>query len=110
MKTSLCLRRQWLIKNAAFAFTLTALFNLGASAAPPVETRSAKISFADLDLSTHAGLITARRRLHETAHSLCSNFAHPGDFLNCVDAAESAALRELGILKAIQSSIKVARN
>ncbi len=97
----------------ARAVTLSAVFALGsvtAISAPQIETRSAKIPLAGLDLSTAEGMRAARKRLHEAAYSLCSNFSHPSDFSSCVFDAESAARRELDLAKAVDALAKVAKN
>jgi UrcA family protein len=68
--------------------------------AAPV-TRSAKVSLADLDLSTPEGARAARERLHETARRLCAQVADSLDlsqqpnFVACVDETLAAALRKV---------------
>jgi UrcA family protein len=63
-----------------------------------VPTSAAKVSLADLDLTTSEGIAAARDRLHGTARQLCSQQldildpSHRIDFLSCVD---DSLLREL---------------
>jgi len=67
--------------------------------AAPV-TRTAKVSLADLDLSTPEGAHAARERLHRTARRLCGQVAdsldlsHQPNFVKCVDDTLAAALRK----------------
>jgi UrcA family protein len=62
------------------------------------ETASAKVSLADLDLSTDKGMQAARDRLHRAARRLCAKvldpwaISHQPDFVACVDAATAAAV------------------
>jgi UrcA family protein len=70
--------------------------------APVLETRSVKISLADLDLSTPEGMHTAYERLHQAARKLClgfkdiRNIAHqPTSFVRCVDEAVADALQQV---------------
>jgi UrcA family protein len=68
--------------------------------APP-ETRSARVSLADLDLSTPDGARAARDRLHQTARRWCSqledslDLSHQSNFVACMDDALAGALRQL---------------
>ena len=63
--------------------------------------RSARVSVADLDLSSSEGIQAARARVHATARRLCLEVADPRDrsahenYLACVDATVAAALREI---------------
>ena len=69
--------------------------------APVRETRVAKVSLADLDVSTPEGLRVAHERLHRTARHLCSqladmrSIAHQPEFVRCVDEALANALRQI---------------
>jgi len=69
--------------------------------APALETRAARVSLADLDLSTPEGVRAARDRLHETARRLCSQLedmrsvAHQPTFVKCVDESLEDALRQI---------------
>jgi UrcA family protein len=113
MKTSTRSDHRRCLKSTGYAVILTALFGLGSTvaiSAPQSETRSAKITLTDLDLSTPEGMYAARERLHETAHSLCSNFAHPADFSSCVNDAELPALRQLEVARAVQAWVRVVKN
>jgi UrcA family protein len=63
--------------------------------------KSANVSLQDLDVSTTAGLQTARDRLHQTARWLCGRVVDPWsvsrqpDFVRCVDEATAGALAQL---------------
>jgi UrcA family protein len=65
------------------------------------ETRSTKVSLAGLDLSTPEGMSAARERLRGTADRLCSQVAdeldqsHHANFVKCVDATVTSALKQL---------------
>jgi UrcA family protein len=67
--------------------------------AAPV-TRTARVSLADVDLSTPEGARAARERLHQTVRRLCAQVADSLDlsyqpnFVKCVDETLAAALRK----------------
>ena len=67
------------------------------------ETRVARVSLADLDLSTPAGLRAAHDRLHETARRLCSqlqdelSLSHQPNYVICVDKTTAAALQQVKV-------------
>jgi UrcA family protein len=71
--------------------------------APAPETLAAKVSVADLDLSTPEGQRVANERLHQTARHLCSrlehrhseSLAHHPTYIRCVDNALADALRQV---------------
>jgi UrcA family protein len=76
---------------------------------PPVpapDSRTVRVSLADLDLSTPEGARAARDRLHNTARRLCSQFqlvhtqdlSHQPNFVACVDQALADALRQVDAL------------
>ena len=64
-------------------------------------TRSAKVSLADLDLSTPEGARAATERLRQTARRLCNRVAdeldlsHQKNYVACVDETLAAALRKV---------------
>jgi UrcA family protein len=64
-------------------------------------TRSAKVSLADLDLSTPEGASAARERLRQTARRLCAQVAdeldlsHQANYAACVEESLAAALRKI---------------
>ena len=78
-------------------------------------TRSAKVSFAGLDLSTPDGARAARERLRGTARRLCAQVAGDLDlsqqstFVACVDAALAAALRQATEIGAQTATAKAAQ-
>jgi UrcA family protein len=91
--------------RSAALLTLCALTSASAVAgsqtgAAPV-TRSAKVSLADLDLSTPDGARAARERLRETARRLCGQVAdhldlsHQANFVKCIDETMAKALRQV---------------
>jgi UrcA family protein len=90
-----------------------------AVAAPPTDTapvtRSAKVSLADLDLSTPEGARAARERLRGTARRLCTRVAddldlsHQRNFVACMDETLAAALRELTEVGASAATSKAAQ-
>jgi UrcA family protein len=92
------LRTTVLVGLCTFASGLTA-------AAPQTDshpiTRSAKVSLADLDLSTPEGARGARERLRQTARQLCNRVAdeldlsHQTNYVACVDETLAAALRKV---------------
>ena len=61
------LGRTWLVLVAAFVAQAAC-----AAPHPPLETLSAKVFLADLDLNTPAGVAAARERIASTANRLCS--------------------------------------
>lgn len=67
---------------------------------PAPETRVARVSLADLDLSTPAGLRAAHDRLHEKARRLCFqledelSLSHQPDYVICVAKTTAAALQQ----------------
>jgi UrcA family protein len=82
------------------------IFSSGLTVAAPQAdshpiTRSAKVSLADLDLSTPEGARAARERLRETARHLCDRVADELDlsqqtnYVTCVDETLAAALRKV---------------
>jgi UrcA family protein len=68
------------------------------------ETRVAKVSLADLDLSTPEGARAARERLHAMARHLCMrlegdhDLGHQPHFVACVDETLVDALLQLNSL------------
>jgi UrcA family protein len=90
-----------------------------AVAAPPTDTtpvtRSAKVSLADLDLSTPEGVRAARERLRGTARRLCTQVAddldlsHQPNFVACVDETLAAALRKVTETDASTATAKAAQ-
>ena len=73
-------------------------------------TRVAKVSLADLDLSTPEGMRAARDRLHTMARRLCADLAHNRDlsyqpnFVVCVDDTLAGGLRQVNALAAAEKS------
>jgi UrcA family protein len=69
--------------------------------APAPETHAAKVSLADVDLSTPDGLRIAYERLRDTARRLCSqqedmqSVAHYPTYVKCVDETLAAAMRQV---------------
>ncbi|MFI4869714.1 MAG: UrcA family protein [Steroidobacterales bacterium] len=67
------------------------------------DSRSARVSLADLDLTTEAGVRAAQERLHQAARRLCSQLAdsedlgHQPHFVKCVDQTLAAALRQVAL-------------
>jgi len=82
--------------------------------APAPETLSAKVSLADIDLSTREGGRVAYERLQQTARRLCSrledmhpqSLAHHPTYIKCVDETLANALRHVNepALAAAQTS------
>lgn len=68
------------------------------------DSRSARVSFADLDLSTPQGVETARQRIHQTARSLCMKVGDRNDrsrrdnFISCVESEVTRAVPTLEAL------------
>jgi UrcA family protein len=64
------------------------------------DSRSAKVSIADLDLTTLEGAAAARKRLDQIARHLCQQVADEGDlskhanYLACVDETLAKALQQ----------------
>jgi UrcA family protein len=89
------------------SMALLALAPLAAMAqsqvAATTHTVTPKVSLADLDLSTSAGVDAARDRLHQTARRLCSQVADSRDlpptqnpaFIACMDDTLADALRQI---------------
>ena len=73
----------------------------GAKAPVGSETRSKKVSYADLDLSKSAGLGTLLDRIHNAASDVCSpapsgsDARDSEDFKQCVRHAVNSALRKI---------------
>jgi UrcA family protein len=68
---------------------------------PVLETRTAKVSLAGLDLATPDGVAAARDRLHETALLLCAqvgdtrSIARHANFVRCVDETFANAMQKV---------------
>jgi UrcA family protein len=79
--------------------------------APAAETLAAKVSLADLDLSTSEGQRVAYERLHQSARRLCwrleirhlESLAHRPTYIRCVDEALADALRQLDALRQVRA-------
>jgi UrcA family protein len=78
--------------------------------------RSKLVSFADLDLSTPAGVETARERLRHTARMLCGQLRNIDDrsrrenFISCVESAMAGSVPKLEALARLSATSHVARN
>ena len=96
------------VQTTVRAAILMALCTLGAGAALAAEaspsaaiSRSTTVSLAGLDLSTSAGIVEARKRLHQAARAACSrvsdslDLSHQTNFLKCVDESLTNALQQL---------------
>ena len=98
------------VESAVLKATLIALCAIGpmrvmaeTQPASPPETRTARVSFADLDLSTREGQRVVYERLQQTARRLCSNLedrhlqslAHHPTYIRCVDETLAHALRQV---------------
>jgi UrcA family protein len=65
------------------------------------DVRMAKVSVADLDLGTTAGMKAAQGRVRKVAQHLCAQVAQMDDlsrhdnYLACVDASVTAAMQQL---------------
>jgi UrcA family protein len=65
------------------------------------DVRMAKVSVADLDLGTTAGMNTARDRVRKVAQHLCvqveqmDDLSRHDNFLACVDESVTAAMQQL---------------
>jgi UrcA family protein len=74
---------------------------LSQQATVAVPTNAAKVSLADLDLTTSEGIATARDRLQETARQSCSQqldnleLSHRVEFLSCVDNSLMHELKQV---------------
>ena len=108
MKTATPLALASCLKAHILTTTLLALCVLASGvtvAGPETDTapvtRSAKVSLADLDLSTPEGARAARERLRQTARHLCARVAdefdlsHHENYVACVDEALAKALRQI---------------
>jgi UrcA family protein len=78
--------------------------------------RSKLVSFADLDLSTPAGVETARERLRNTARMLCRQLRDIDDrsrrenFISCVELAMAGSVPRLEALARLSATSHLARN
>jgi UrcA family protein len=110
MNTETYLPRRFSSQIAVRSVALTALLAVAPLAAmaqsevaASTRTLTSKVSVADLDLSTSAGMDAARDRLHQTARGLCSQVADSQDpyltqkptFIACVDDTLTDALRQI---------------
>ena len=107
MKTATQLALASCLKAHIRSATLLALCALVSSvtvAGPKTDTaviQSARVSLADLDLSTPEGARAARERLRQTARHLCNRVAdeldlsHQANYVACVDETLAAALRKV---------------
>ena len=65
------------------------------------DVRTAKVSIADLDLGTTAGMTAAQARVRQMARRLCSqveqldDLSHHENYLACVDESVTAAMQQL---------------
>lgn len=87
----------------------------GTAAIADQPTSSAKVTLADLDLSTVEGQKIAQTRLHEVARTLCTRVAdeldlsHHDNYLKCMDAADAKAGEQLQALLNRQPTTELAR-
>ena len=87
----------------------------GAAAHADQPTRSAKVTLADLDLSTIEGQQIAQQRLQEIARTLCTrvtdelDLSHHENYVRCVDAAGAKAGEQLHALLNRQPTSRMAR-
>jgi UrcA family protein len=90
------------LRNGILGVIVSSSPTLADVPSPAVETRTAQVSLADIDLSTAMGQLQARDRLHETARRLCARVAdaedlsHQPNFVACVHDSLAAALKQLG--------------
>ena len=118
MNTETYLPRRFSLKTTARTAALTALLAIApvtvmadTQPAPARETRDAKVSLADLDLSTPQGTRAARERLHTMARRVCAELADSRDlnFAACVENTLAGALRQINVsaLAAVTRSAKL---
>ncbi len=91
----------------AFVAASLALQPVCADPGPNMETRSTRVTYADLDLTTAAGVDTLNRRVRSAAKLLCDwSGAHSAETLRrsrrCVEEALSGA--EVRIAQAVDRS------
>ena len=73
-----CFRCAQLLRRACWALLATLVVQAAHATRPPLpEAIAAKVSFADLDLNTPAGVAVARERIASTANRLCRQFEDP---------------------------------
>jgi len=100
--------------RAAALMTLLAIAPIAVAAgtqpAPAPEIRAARVSVADLDLSTPQGMRAARDRVQKMARHLCTqledlrDLSHHSNFVACVDDTLASALRQVNALAAAEES------
>src|SRR6266404_600696 len=108
LATDTCGRRRFTPQIAIRTTALMALLALAPVAAMAdghqaavLETRVAKVSLADVDLSTPEGRRVAYDRLRKTARRLCGqiedmrSLAHQPAYVKCVDEALANALQQV---------------
>ncbi|MFL6604679.1 MAG: UrcA family protein [Steroidobacteraceae bacterium] len=90
--------------------TITAALGQIRSSTLNAVTRAANVSLADLNLTTPAGLHTARERLRVIARRLCAELAHSHElsyrpnFAACIDDTLAGALAQVTALAAAKDS------
>lgn len=88
----------------ASALVASTLILGNASAGEVPVSRSAKVSFVGLDLSTPAGVSAARERVHRAARKLCGavsdelDLSEAANFVKCVDLAMGGSMPQLDAL------------
>ena len=79
------------------------------------DSRSARVSFGDLNLSTPQGVEAARERIHQTARRLCTKVADRNDrsrrenFISCVQSAMAGAVPRLEALARLNAASQIAQ-
>ena len=87
--------RKFIITSALTALSLVAL-----SAPASAETQSVKVTYADLDLSSQAGMATLEGRIHAAAKKICGKIEvrKVGDgsaHQRCMDETQASASVEI---------------
>jgi UrcA family protein len=110
MNTETSLPRRSSLKSAVLKAALIALCAIApvkvmadTQTAPAPETLSARVSLADVDLSTPEGQRIAYERLRQTARRLCSrledmhlqSLAHHPTYITCVDETLARGLQQV---------------
>ena len=95
---------------------LSGVHSARAEDAPGTVSRVKAISLADLDLSTLAGVQSARERVQQRVKTLCSqlgdehDLSHRATYLECVDKAMATANPHLDALLRRVDNVRTAAN
>jgi UrcA family protein len=99
----------------AVALLADSCIDLGSVAYATPEPHAVRVSVADLDLTTHAGAVTAYRRIRNAARSVCGTVdrifpEERAAWDRCVDEAVGTAIARLGAARLTEYHLAQSRH